>query len=34
MLSYSAAPADTPLLEATIGRDFEEAAARFAEPAA
>lgn len=31
MLSYSAAPTDTPLLEATIGQDFEEAAARFAE---
>jgi len=31
MLSSSAAPTDTPLLEATIGRDFEEAAARFAD---
>jgi fatty-acyl-CoA synthase len=31
MLSYSAAPTETPLLEATIGQDFEEAAARFAE---
>jgi fatty-acyl-CoA synthase len=31
MLSYSAAPTDTPLLEATIGADFERASARFAE---